>query len=70
MFYTFTRYFLKLVAAFFFQEVETVGKHLTPRTGPVILCGNHSNQFVDPILIISQCKREPSFLIAASVLFI
>ena len=45
-----------------------MGEHHTPRTGPLIICGNHSNQFVDPLLILSQCRRETSFLIAESVI--
>jgi len=37
-----------------------------PMEGPTILCCNHSNQFMDAMLIISQCPRPLSFCFAAS----
>lgn len=36
----------------------------------MILCGNHSNQFIDPMLILNNCPRKLSFLMAASVYYI
>lgn len=73
MIYTLTKYILKYlliryICAIFFQEVDTIGEHNTPLSGPLILCGNHSNQFCDPLLMITQCKRETSFLMAESVI--
>lgn len=37
-----------------------------PMEGPTILCCNHSNQFMDAMLIIAQCPRPLSFCFAAS----
>jgi len=34
----------------------------------VIFCGNHSNQFIDPMMIMSHTNRQLSFTIAASSL--
>jgi len=51
----------------FFQDIQVVGKENTPKTGALILCGNHSNQFIDPSLIISNLNRPVSYIIAASV---
>ena len=35
-----------------------------PTHGPVILVGNHANQFVDAMNLIGATKRPISFLIA------
>lgn len=32
----------------------------------MIICGNHANQFIDPMMIIAHCDREISFTMAAS----
>lgn len=39
-----------------------------PTDGPVILVGNHHNQFVDPAIVLTQTPREVRFLIAAKSL--
>mmetsp|Transcript_20095 Transcript_20095/g.45417 ORF Transcript_20095/g.45417 Transcript_20095/m.45417 type:complete len:701 (-) Transcript_20095:35-2137(-) len=50
----------------FFSSVEIVGMEHLPKEGegPVILTGNHNNQFVDGVLLLSNCHREISFMIA------
>jgi len=48
----------------FFRSVEVVGAHNLPATGPVILTGNHNNQFVDGLILLTNCEREISFMIA------
>mmetsp|Transcript_9662 Transcript_9662/g.18908 ORF Transcript_9662/g.18908 Transcript_9662/m.18908 type:complete len:566 (-) Transcript_9662:878-2575(-) len=58
----------KLAVGIFFQDVETVGQHNIPASGPVIIAGNHSNQFVDPMLIVTNCVRHVCFLMASSSL--
>ena len=37
-----------------------------PISGPTILCCNHSNQFMDAMLLISKCPRPLSFCFAKS----
>ena len=32
----------------------------------MIICGNHANQFVDPMMIMSNVNRKISFTMAAS----
>lgn len=54
----------------FFREIRPRGAFRLPRSGPVIFVGApHANQFVDPIILMNQVKREAnrriSFLIAA-----
>mmetsp|Transcript_52331 Transcript_52331/g.150817 ORF Transcript_52331/g.150817 Transcript_52331/m.150817 type:complete len:717 (-) Transcript_52331:50-2200(-) len=48
----------------FFRSVEIVGMDNLPKNGPVILTGNHNNQFVDGIILLTNCSRQISFMIA------
>jgi len=48
----------------FFRDVAVVGKENFPRSGPVILIANHSNQFVDAMALLHACPRPVSFMIA------
>ncbi|CAE8742764.1 unnamed protein product [Polarella glacialis] len=48
----------------FFSSVEVVGMENLPKEGPVILTGNHNNQFVDALILLTNCHREISFMIA------
>lgn len=54
------------VRSLYFKDVHIVGKDNIPSDGPVIICGNHANQFIDPIMIASSVNRHISFTIAAS----
>jgi glycerol-3-phosphate O-acyltransferase/dihydroxyacetone phosphate acyltransferase len=54
----------RIVAKIFFKDVIVVGKRYIPPKGALILCGNHSNMFVDPMLLLCHCPRAVSFLIA------
>lgn len=47
-----------------FGSVEIIGMDHVPKDGPVILTGNHNNQFVDGIILLTNCVREISFMIA------
>lgn len=58
--------FAQAIASIYFKKVHVVGLNNIPKDGPVILCGNHANQFIDPILIASYTGRQLSFTIAAS----
>ncbi|KAI8381423.1 uncharacterized protein BYT42DRAFT_494763 [Radiomyces spectabilis] len=49
----------------FFREVRPRGAHKIPKDGPVIfVAAPHANQFVDPIILMRECGRRVSFLIA------
>mmetsp|Transcript_49805 Transcript_49805/g.115634 ORF Transcript_49805/g.115634 Transcript_49805/m.115634 type:complete len:685 (-) Transcript_49805:96-2150(-) len=48
----------------FFRSVEIVGLENLPKQGPVILTGNHNNQFVDGVMLLTNSHREISFMIA------
>lgn len=61
---------LSVIFDCFFREIRPRGAFKIPREGPVIfVAAPHHNQFVDPIVLMNQVKREAnrriSFLIAA-----
>lgn len=58
--------FCVAVRALYFKDVHVIGKENIPDDGPLIICGNHANQFIDPIMIGSSTNRHISFTIAAS----
>lgn len=58
--------FAQAVKSMYFKNVNIIGLENVPNDGPIIICGNHANQFIDPILIGSILDRELSFTIAAS----
>ena len=39
------------IVRFYYPKIEFDGKDQLPKTGPVLVCGNHPNSLVDPILI-------------------
>ncbi|MEZ4361590.1 MAG: lysophospholipid acyltransferase family protein [Kofleriaceae bacterium] len=61
MAYRVLRWFLRLVAKVFFRQIEVVGLEHVPTTGPVIFAGNHPNSLIDPMLIITTCRRRVNF---------
>ena len=58
--------FLRQVTGNYFRNIHVAGLENMPMEGPTILCFNHGNQFMDGMLIISQCPRPLSFCFAAS----
>ena len=64
--YTSLKLFLQQVTGNYFRNVHVSGLENMPMEGPTILCCNHSNQFMDAMLIISHCPRPLSFCFAAS----
>jgi len=58
--------FFKSIISLYFRKIYTVGLENVPEEGPVIICCNHSNQFIDAFLIGSILKQELSYTIAAS----
>lgn len=48
-----------------FNEINMIGAEQIPSDGPLIICCNHANQFVDASLIIANLKRQPMFIGAA-----
>lgn len=58
--YRIVRPLLKIYLAIFYKPTIE-GKENIPTTGPVVLCGNHTN-YLDPLLLGSATKRTIRFL--------
>ena len=50
----------------YFKNIHIIGEENIPLDGPLIICGNHSNQFIDPMMIMNYCPRQISFTMASS----
>ena len=64
--YSSLKIFLQQVTGNYFRNIHVTGLNNMPMEGPTILCCNHSNQFMDAMLLIAQCPRPLSFCFAAS----
>jgi glycerol-3-phosphate O-acyltransferase/dihydroxyacetone phosphate acyltransferase len=64
MLYFSVKIFFHSILSIFFREVSIVGKQNIPYYGPVIFIGNHANQFIDSVVMLSTCQRTISYLIA------
>ncbi|KAL1935303.1 hypothetical protein VTP01DRAFT_4443 [Rhizomucor pusillus] len=63
--YDLALWIFNLVLEIFFREVRPRGSHKIPKEGPIIfVVAPHANQFVDPIILMRECGRRVSFLIA------
>ena len=58
--------FLRQITGNYFRNIHVDHIENMPQEGPTILCCNHSNQFMDAMLLISHCPRPLSFCFAAS----
>lgn len=63
--YDLISWFFNIILDIFFREIRPRGSHKIPHEGPVIfVAAPHANQFVDPLILMRECKRRVSFLIA------
>ncbi|KAL8291488.1 hypothetical protein RQP46_002466 [Phenoliferia psychrophenolica] len=61
MFYDILVYFWSSIVAIFFREIRSRGAWKIPREGEgavIFVVGPHHNQFLDPILLLSEVRRE------------
>jgi len=63
-----TRLLVRWVVRFYYPHIDLSGTERIPRTGPVLLCGNHGNSLIDPVLIGIAAARPVRFM-AKSPLF-
>eukprot|EP00545_Synedropsis_sp_CCMP1620_P011222 CAMPEP_0119011040 /NCGR_PEP_ID=MMETSP1176-20130426/5410_1 /TAXON_ID=265551 /ORGANISM="Synedropsis recta cf, Strain CCMP1620" /LENGTH=651 /DNA_ID=CAMNT_0006963799 /DNA_START=183 /DNA_END=2138 /DNA_ORIENTATION=+ len=56
--------FFNSIVSIFFRTVDVVGRDNIPPYGPVIFVGNHANQFVDGIMMLTTCQTKISYLMA------
>lgn len=64
MLYFCVKLFFHSILSIFFRDVAIIGKQNIPIYGPVLFIGNHANQFIDSVVMLSTCQRTISFLIA------
>ena len=64
--YKSVKLFLRQITGNYFRNIHVDRVENMPLSGPTILCCNHSNQFMDAMLLISHCPRPLSFCFAAS----
>lgn len=64
--YAIVKYLAKSAVGIYFRKIYVIGEDNIPNEGPVIICGNHSNQFIDPMMILKYSKRRVNFTMAAS----
>lgn len=50
--------FLRLLLMTYFRKISVYGINNLPREGPVIICPNHPNMFVDALLVITECTNN------------
>ncbi|WVQ82544.1 hypothetical protein IAT38_004673 [Cryptococcus sp. DSM 104549] len=51
--------FWRIVINIFFREIRPRGAFNIPSEGPVLfICGPHANQFLDPLLLFSEVRKE------------
>ena len=58
--YTTFRYLFGFFVDIFFEEISVIGE--IPKTGPVIVAGNHNNAVVDGAIICSKIDRQIHFM--------
>lgn len=58
------RVFFRSILSIFFRQVDIVGIDNIPKHGPIIFSGNHSNQFVDGVMVLTTAQHRVGFLIA------
>eukprot|EP00002_Diphylleia_rotans_P027466 TRINITY_DN5507_c0_g1_i1.p1 TRINITY_DN5507_c0_g1~~TRINITY_DN5507_c0_g1_i1.p1 ORF type:complete len:445 (-),score=106.61 TRINITY_DN5507_c0_g1_i1:275-1609(-) len=62
--YRILRLFFRMIVNIFFRDIEVVGLENIPTDGGAIIAGNHFNQFIDAMLLLTSCPRTLSFLAA------
>ncbi len=60
----FNQVFFHSITTIFFSSIEVLGKQNIPEHGPLIFTGNHSNQFVDGVIMIITSPHKVGFLMA------
>lgn len=63
--YTIMQFLCNIVTNLFFKDLTIIGAENIPTDSPVIICGNHANQFLDAVLMMYSVPRKIGFIIAA-----
>ncbi|GMH71033.1 hypothetical protein TL16_g05552 [Triparma laevis f. inornata] len=62
--YAFAKRIFRFILKVFFRRIDALNQNVVPEDGPIILVGNHANQFVDGMNLVASSSRAISFLIA------
>jgi len=57
----------RLIAKAWFRSIETQGMDQITTDRPILVCANHANGFVDPVLLIATSPRPVRFLAKATL---
>jgi 1-acyl-sn-glycerol-3-phosphate acyltransferase len=60
-----TRRVVRWIVRRYYGQIEVSGGDRIPQTGPVLLCANHANSLVDPVLIGVAAHRPVRFMAKA-----
>lgn len=66
--YLFIKWLSSAVVSSLFTRITIIHEERLPLYGPLIVVGNHNNQFLDAALLIYAIPRQISFIIAAKTL--
>lgn len=64
--YSATRGFIRFCTHVFFKDITPIGVDNIPKSGPVIFCGNHQNQYMDGCILMTEASRDVRFLVAGT----
>ncbi|QDU42442.1 2-acyl-glycerophospho-ethanolamine acyltransferase [Symmachiella dynata] len=59
------RTLVRWLATKYYPTIETTGSERIPQTGSVLLCANHANSLIDPVLIGIVARRPVRFMAKA-----
>jgi 1-acyl-sn-glycerol-3-phosphate acyltransferase len=65
--YALVRLFGRFWVWFFFRSVDVQHAERVPRAGPVLLCINHPNNFIDSLLVSAVVERKVHYLATAAL---
>lgn len=62
---TLGRLFMRWLVRWFYPWIQVTGEKNVPQTGPLLVCANHANSLMDPVLIGIGVRRPVRFLAKA-----
>ena len=69
MVYHIVKYLIKAAVFSFYRKVHIRGMQHMPKSGPLILCGNHTNAFLDALILGSHIPRMMKSLPRGDIFF-
>ena len=68
MSYRVARALLRYALGGFFRQVELQGVELVPVRGPVLFVANHTNAFIDPLVLVTEVRRPVTITLSRNPL--